>query len=154
MNTSKMLQIFKTLVFLLYATASFQVKCRALNHPARGFCATGPPEDSLRAEHDRLNALETQDAVAVNYESREVVRPIEIVTWFHILLGSEDDENMVSDEMIATQVGFTYRCFGQFICQPGLCEKLIGFFEVVLPSKCLSECIDIIPIGGRHAPDQ
>ena len=102
-----MLQFSTFLVFMFFGMANLQMKCVALTPPARGFCATGPPGDPLRAEHERLNALEFQGGLAVNYESREVVKPIEIVTWFHILLGSEDDTDTVSDDMIANQVSFS-----------------------------------------------
>ena len=97
-------QISRYLLFVILGITGLPIQCSALGSQARGFCGTGPPEEPLRAEHERLNTLESQGDLAVNYASREVVRPIEIATWFHILLSSEDDAEMVSDEMIVTQV--------------------------------------------------
>ncbi|KAA8647533.1 uncharacterized protein ATNIH1004_006226 [Aspergillus tanneri] len=100
-----MVEISRLTIFLVFAIANFNIKCAALDSPNRGFCATWPPNKSLKAEHKRLSALEFRDESSAGSESREVVTPIEIATWFHILLGSEDDAEQVSDEMIATQVG-------------------------------------------------
>ena len=103
-----MRQISSVLILTFFWIPDLLKKCGALSPPARGFCATGPPGEHLKAEHERLNTLESQDDLGVNYESREVVSPIEIVTWFHILLSSEDDVDTVSDNMIANQVDFSY----------------------------------------------
>ncbi|GAB1193135.1 hypothetical protein APSETT444_002338 [Aspergillus pseudonomiae] len=69
---------------------------------SRGFCATSPPTESLKAEYRRLSALGFQNHNPVDSESRAAVAPIEIDTWFHIVTGEAETES-ISDEMVADQ---------------------------------------------------
>ena len=94
---------FTTLHILILVIANLQIQCFAFVSQSRGFCATGPPTESLKAEYRRLSALGSQGYNSVDSESRAAATPIEIETWFHIVTGEAGTES-ISDEMIADQV--------------------------------------------------
>lgn len=94
---------FPTLHILILVIANLQIQCFAFVSQSRGFCATGPPTESLKAEYRRLSALGSQSYNPVDSESRAAITPIVIDTWFHIITGEAGTE-LISDEMIADQV--------------------------------------------------
>ncbi|PWY78388.1 hypothetical protein BO94DRAFT_174614 [Aspergillus sclerotioniger CBS 115572] len=88
--------------------SNLPVQCSALL-AQRGFCATAGPDGSLRAEHRRLNDLESQHETA-HEDNREAVSSIEIETWFHIV-SSNGAANTVSDEMITSQLSYLQKAY-------------------------------------------
>ncbi|KAE8348059.1 hypothetical protein BDV28DRAFT_144430 [Aspergillus coremiiformis] len=92
-------------ILLTLFIANLQVQCFGFALQYRGFCATAPPTESLRTSYKRLGALDSQSHNSIDPESRVAVTPIEIDTWFHILSG-EADADLVSDEMITTQLSY------------------------------------------------
>ncbi|PYI04289.1 hypothetical protein BO78DRAFT_320910 [Aspergillus sclerotiicarbonarius CBS 121057] len=98
---------FQTLLTIIFI-AGFSVQSGALL-TRRGFCVTAAPDESLRAEHRRLNGLDSQqDTVKEN--SREAVTSIEIETWFHIV-SSQAAADTVSDEMITSQLSYLQKAY-------------------------------------------
>lgn len=95
-----MLHLVRIQVLVLVIT-SLQRTCFAAPRSGRGFCATAGPNDSLREAFVRLT-MPGNDG-AYDQESRKAVEPIEIETWFHVV-SSKANANVVSDEMITTQV--------------------------------------------------
>jgi hypothetical protein len=93
-------------IFFIFIIANLPTQCIAFILQNRGFCATGPPNESLKAEYRRLSKLDLQNDTSINSEARAAVIPIEIDTWFHIVSGGADAE-VVSDEMIISQVSGT-----------------------------------------------
>ncbi|KAL4860913.1 hypothetical protein BDV12DRAFT_191422 [Aspergillus spectabilis] len=88
---------------LIFALTIFQQTCLAVPHRGRGVCATGAPDEVLKAEFRRLASL-ANDA-ASDGESRIAIEPIEIKTWFHVV-SSKASGDVVSDGMIATQLSY------------------------------------------------
>ncbi|GKZ40004.1 hypothetical protein AbraIFM66950_001864 [Aspergillus brasiliensis] len=88
--------------------ANLSTKCSALLS-RHDFCSTPAPDESLRAEHRRLNGLQAQRDSAAE-ENREVSRSIEIETWFHIV-SSNDAANTVSDDMITSQLSYLQKAY-------------------------------------------
>lgn len=93
---------FGLYIILILTIISRQAKCHAFNTQSRATCITGVPDRVLLGEHKRLGSLETKDE-SVGSESREILEPIEIDTWFHIV-SSEAAAQLVSDEMVTAQV--------------------------------------------------
>ncbi|KKK24132.1 hypothetical protein P175DRAFT_0509452 [Aspergillus ochraceoroseus IBT 24754] len=97
-------------IYLILAITSLPLNCLAISQWTRGFCATAPPNESLKTEFRRLNALESQHDPTLNPESREAVTPIEIETWFHIV-STEANAGQVSDEMISAQLSYIQNAY-------------------------------------------
>ncbi|KAF7595125.1 hypothetical protein BBP40_007092 [Aspergillus hancockii] len=94
---------FSGLHIFIFIIANLSTQCIALQN--RGFCATSPPSESLKAEYRRLSTLNVQNDTSINSKTRAAVIPIEIDTWFHIV-SSEADAELVSDEMIISQLSY------------------------------------------------
>ncbi|KAE8306483.1 extracellular metalloprotease [Aspergillus transmontanensis] len=101
---------FPTLHILILVIANLQIQCFAFVSQSRGFCATGPPTESLKAEYRKLSALGSQSYNPVDSESRAAITPIEIDTWFHIITGEAGTES-ISDEMIADQLSYLQNAY-------------------------------------------
>ncbi|GAB1202211.1 extracellular metalloprotease [Aspergillus pseudonomiae] len=101
---------FPTLHILILVIANLQIQCFAFVSQSRGFCATSPPTESLKAEYRRLSALGFQNHNPVDSESRAAVAPIEIDTWFHIVTGEAETES-ISDEMVADQLSYLQNAY-------------------------------------------
>ncbi|KAL4801425.1 hypothetical protein BDV18DRAFT_154935 [Aspergillus unguis] len=102
-----MLRLFRLQALLFVVTIVLQT-CFAAPHSSRGFCATGAPDESLKAAFRNLSV----SGIAVEYdqESRTAPEPIEIGTWFHIV-SSEAHADVVSDEMISTQLSYLQNAY-------------------------------------------
>ena len=96
---------FTLRITLFLILTDLQIKCWAFGFTKRGFCATGPPNESLKKAHQDLSALESKHDSASESTDRQVTYQIEIDTWFHIV-SSEEDAELVADTMIVSQVSF------------------------------------------------
>ena len=93
---------FGLYIILILTITARHAQCSAFNVQSRASCITGVPDHLLLGEHRRLGSLETKDESAGS-ESREILAPIEIDTWFHIV-STEAAARLVSDEMVKAQV--------------------------------------------------
>ncbi|RAL05020.1 zinc metalloprotease [Aspergillus ibericus CBS 121593] len=98
------LQTILTIILI----AGLSVQCGALL-AKRSFCGTAAPDESLRAEHRRLNDVYSQQDTSKE-SNREAVTSIEIETWFHIV-SSKAAANTVSDEMITSQLSYLQEAY-------------------------------------------
>ncbi|KAL4881529.1 hypothetical protein BJY04DRAFT_60866 [Aspergillus karnatakaensis] len=89
--------------FLVFVLSSLQQTCFAVPHLGRGVCATGSPDESLKAELRKLGTI-AADA-AFDQESRVATEPIKIETWFHVV-SSKASGDIVTDGMIDTQLSY------------------------------------------------
>ncbi|PLN77877.1 metalloprotease MEP1 [Aspergillus taichungensis] len=94
---------FTLLITLSLILTDPRTKCWAFGFDQRGFCATGPPTEFLKKAHEDLSALELMHDSASESTDRQVTNQIEIDTWFHIIC-SEEDAELISDTMIASQL--------------------------------------------------
>ncbi|RHZ64317.1 hypothetical protein CDV55_100364 [Aspergillus turcosus] len=94
---------------LLGALFTLAHLCRATGLTGRSLCATGGPDATLRVEHERLGAFESQTD-SVPYHMRRALEPIEIETWFHIVSG-EADADLVTDEMVTLQLDYLQKAY-------------------------------------------
>ncbi|KAL5336157.1 hypothetical protein BJX70DRAFT_390168 [Aspergillus crustosus] len=92
---------------LIFALTSFHT-CLAVSHQGRGVCATSAPDEALKAEFKRLGTL--ANGAPSDEESRVAPEPIEIETWFHVV-SSKASGDMVSDEMITTQLSYLQNAY-------------------------------------------
>lgn len=87
---------------ILPASTALLAQQDNLGPSPRGFCGTGPPSELLKAEHKRLSSVDTQ-RVKGDDGSSDVLSPIQIDTWFHIV-STNDKMDFVTDDMIMSQV--------------------------------------------------
>ncbi|KAE8144638.1 hypothetical protein BDV25DRAFT_89194 [Aspergillus avenaceus] len=97
-------------IFLIFGITNLYAQCSALALKSHALCATLPPNDSLKAAYRTLSRLEQHPDTIVGAESRTVVAPIEIDTWFHIISGEADAET-VTDEMIEFQLSYLQKAY-------------------------------------------
>ncbi|RHZ43344.1 uncharacterized protein CDV56_100567 [Aspergillus thermomutatus] len=92
-----------------FTSVALNFTCYATALHGRSLCATGGPDSTLRVEHERLGAFESQ-IDSVSYDMRRALEPIEIETWFHIVSG-ETDADLVTDEMITLQLHYLQKAY-------------------------------------------
>lgn len=100
-----MFWVFGFYIFTILLVTNPQAQCTVFNVQHRASCITGAPDHLLVGEHQRLGTLE-DDNTTTSSESRIVLTPIEIDTWFHIV-SSQAAADLVSDEMVNSQVSIS-----------------------------------------------